>query len=396
VTPESKKAVYGGIAALLLTVGIARFAYTPLLPAMQAGVAGFGDAEGGLLAAANYLGYLAGAAMAATLSDIVTKDRLYRWALPLAVVSTAGMALTTDPILWALLRLVSGLASAAGLILCSGLVMHFLLGRGERVRMGLYFGGVGLGLALSAALVALLAPWLGWRGQWTVLGLAGLPLAWLAHRWVPRAEAAPATSGGKGVPVADPHRGFIRSLQAAYFCAGFGYVISATFLVDMLEGTPGLEPVAPWAWLLVGLAAAPSCLVWERIGERIAPIPALSTAWLVQVAGILLPVLHPSAVAALAGALLFGFTFMGIVALMLTLVGRLYPENPARPMGRLTFWFGTAQIIGPALGGWMAESAGSYTGATLLAAAVLASGLVPLARLLRRGGRLPEPLAERV
>ncbi|MFW6061293.1 MAG: YbfB/YjiJ family MFS transporter [Planctomycetota bacterium] len=94
------------------------------------------------------------------------------------------------------------------------------------------------------------------------------------------------------------------------------------------------------------------------------------------------------------GALLFGFTFMGIVALMLTLVGRLYPENPARPMARLTLWYGIAQVTGPAIGGWMAETAGRYTGATLLAVAVLALGLVPLTLLLRRSERLPEPVLE--
>ena len=321
---ENQKVVWGGIAALLLTIGIARFAYTPLLPSMQEAVPGFGDAEGGLLAAANYLGYLAGALLAATLRDIVIKDPLFRWTLPLAVLTTMGMALTTDRTLWVGLRLVSGLTSAAGLILCSGLVMHYLLGRGTRVRMGLYFGGVGLGLAASAVLVALLDPWLPWREQWLALGVIGLPLAWLAHRWVPRPEVAshPFQERQPSGRSDDPHRRVVRRLQLAYFCAGFGYVVSATFLVDMLEGIEGLEPIAPWAWLLVGLAAAPSCLVWERIAERLAPIPALMLAWLLQIAGIALPVLHPSAETVLAGALLFGFTFMGIVALVLTVVGR--------------------------------------------------------------------------
>lgn len=145
----SQKAVWGGVSALLLTIGIARFAYTPLLPTMQAAVRGFGDFEGGLLAAGNYAGYLSGALLAALLSDIGLKDRLYRWSLVLAVVTTVAMAFTTDFVLWLVLRTVSGFTSAAGLILCSGLVMHFLISRGERLRMGLYFGGVGLGLALT-------------------------------------------------------------------------------------------------------------------------------------------------------------------------------------------------------------------------------------------------------
>ncbi|MCP5142674.1 MAG: YbfB/YjiJ family MFS transporter [Chromatiales bacterium] len=378
---DARRIVWGGISALVLTVGIARFAYTPLLPLMQAGVPGFSDADGGLLAASNYLGYLGGAVLAARLHDIHLKDRLFRLGLLVALLTTAAMAWTTDPWLWALLRFLAGLAASAGLVLCSGLVMHALLRHGDRPRMGLYFGGVGLGLAVAGIAVAVQAHWLDWRGQWEALTVLGIPLAWLAHRWVPsppRRDPAAQLDQGRSPP---PDARRVRLLQFAYFAAGCGYVVSATFLVDMLAGVDTLAALAPWAWVLVGLAAAPSCLFWEQVARRFGDIDALLIAWFTQIAGILLTLPGNSAPLILLGAFLFGFTFMGIVAVVLTLAGHLYPSNPAKLMGRLTLSFGIAQVIGPAIAGGMAEWSGGYAGATLLACGVLSLGLIPLLQL---------------
>ncbi|MEX8494543.1 YbfB/YjiJ family MFS transporter, partial [Sphaerotilus sp.] len=82
MTPHSHDATrlrvfMAGLSSLILVLGIARFAYTPLLPLMQQ-QAGLGVAEAGWLAAVNYAGYLSGAVLAASISDLVLKDRLYR------------------------------------------------------------------------------------------------------------------------------------------------------------------------------------------------------------------------------------------------------------------------------------------------------------------------------
>ena len=71
------KVLAAGVLSLVLMLGIARFAYTPLLPLMQQ-QAGLGTADGGWLAALNYVGYLSGAILASLISDVVLKDRLYR------------------------------------------------------------------------------------------------------------------------------------------------------------------------------------------------------------------------------------------------------------------------------------------------------------------------------
>ena len=115
------KVLSAGIFSLILVLGIARFAYTPLLPLMQH-QAGLGVAAAGWLAAINYAGYLSGAIIATLISDMVFKDRLYRIGMIVAIVSTAMMGMTTDFTIWAVSRFVAGLSSAAGLLLGSGLI----------------------------------------------------------------------------------------------------------------------------------------------------------------------------------------------------------------------------------------------------------------------------------
>ncbi|MFT7179457.1 MAG: MFS family permease, partial [Oceanospirillaceae bacterium] len=87
------KVLCAGIAGLILMLGIARFAYTPILPLMQQ-QAGLGIAEGGWLAAFNYVGYFCGALIAANISDLAKKDRLYRLGLIVALVTTMSLGLT--------------------------------------------------------------------------------------------------------------------------------------------------------------------------------------------------------------------------------------------------------------------------------------------------------------
>ena len=88
------KVLSAGIFSLILVLGVARFAYTPLLPLMQQ-QAGLGVAEAGWLAAINYAGYLSGALIASRISSLVLKDRLYRIGMVLAIVSTLVMGLST-------------------------------------------------------------------------------------------------------------------------------------------------------------------------------------------------------------------------------------------------------------------------------------------------------------
>lgn len=373
---ERLKVLGAGIFSLILVLGVARFAYTPLLPIMQQ-QAGLGVAQAGWLAALNYAGYLSGALLASMISDLVLKDRLYRIGMVLAVLSTAMMGMSDHVVVWAVSRFVAGLCSAAGMLLGTGLILNWLIRHHHRSELGIHFSGIGLGIAGCAAAVAAMSPWLDWREQWFALTGLGVLLLYPALRWLPPPDTSGLTVGGQKLEDNPPSRLFMRVFMAAYFCAGFGYVVSATFIVAITNQLPGLAGQGNLVFLAIGIGAAPACINWDFIARFTGPINALILAALLQIIGILMPVMVGGLIASLFGALLFGGTFIGMVSLVLTMAGRYYPTRPAKMMGKMTVSYGLAQIIGPALTGWLAERlGGGYTTGLYLAAGVMAVGVV--------------------
>lgn len=374
------RVLLAGVCALVLSVGLARFAYTPLLPMMR-DQAGLSHVAGGWLATANYAGYMSGALLAAWVSDLRTKFWIYRLGLVLAVLTTAAMGLTQDPTLWALLRFVSGFSSTAGMLLASGLVLNWLMRHGHRPELGLHFAGVGLGIVVSGVAVGGMAHTLAWDAQWLALGALGAVLFVPAWCWLP--APAPLHVHTAQAPSTPPSQRWLVLMMAAYFCAGFGYVISATFIVAILVKLPALAAWGSWAWVIVGLAATPSNFVWDRVARALGQIPALLLAYAVQTLSVLVPLFTDGPGWNLLGALLYGGTFAGIVSLTLTLIGRHYPANPAKAMARLTLSYGVAQVLAPAMAGYIAAATGSYAGALGVTAGVLTLGMGVLTLLLR-------------
>lgn len=387
-TDEARRltVLLGGIASLLLTIGVARFSYTPLLPLMQQ-QAGLGVFAAGVLAAVNYAGYLTGALVASLVTDLGLKYRLYRLGIVVAVLSTVVMALSTSDVVWAVSRFVAGLSSAAGMLLGTGLVLHWLIRHDHRSELGIHFVGVGLGIACCAVLVELLDPAVGWRGQWYAFTLLGALLLFPALRWVPRPVPGGHTRSGVAMVDRPPGAVFVRLFTAAYFCAGVAYVIGATFIVTIVDNLPGLDGRGNLAFLVIGLGAAPASIVWDLAARRVGDLNALAAAAVLQIIGLLLPVLIGGLGWTLLGALLFGGTFVGMVSLVLTMAGRFYPTRPARMMGTMTLSYGTAQIVGPLATGALATRFDGYAVGLYLAAGALLLGaamLLVLTRVERR------------
>jgi predicted MFS family arabinose efflux permease len=377
---ERLQVLGAGIFSLLLTFGVARFAYTPLLPIMQQ-QAGLGLAEAGWLAALNYAGYLSGALIASLISDLVLKDRLYRIGLVVAIVSTAMMGLTSNPWLWTLSRFIAGLSSAAGMLLGTGLILNWLIRHNHRPELGIHFTGIGIGIAGCSVAVWAMSGSLDWQQQWFAFTAISCFLIVPALAWLPAPDTSPVTKSG--VPMRDnpPSPLFLRLFMAAYFCAGFGYVISATFIVAIVDGLPGLAGQGALAFLAIGLAAAPAAFNWDLIARYTGDLNALILAAVLQIVGIVLPVAVGGLIPTFFGALLFGGTFIGMVSLVLTMAGRYFPTRPAKMMGRMTLSYGVAQIIGPAIVGWLATRLGNYSIGLYLAGGVMVVGVVLLAIL---------------
>jgi predicted MFS family arabinose efflux permease len=353
-----------------------------------------GIAAAGWLASINALGYLSGALMVSMISDIELKDRLYRAGMLLAVTTTWMMGASSSFTVWAISRYLSGLCGAAGMLLGSGLILNWLIRYHHRSELGIHFAGVGVAIAVSAGAVMVMNHWaLDWRAQWYAFTALGAALMLPSLAWLPR--PVPATIGwGQSIPDAPPSPAFLRLLVGAYFCAGVGYVISATFMVAIVDHLPHLSGHGTLAFLVVGLTAAPSCILWDLIARRVGNLSALILAGSVQAVGILLPVFLTGLAPTLCSAALFGATVMGIVSLVLTMAGRYYPTRPAKMMGKMTVAYGLAQVIAPAITGMLAAHLGSYQSGLYIAAGVMIIGIALLcaARRVDNSGSQSSPM----
>ena len=383
---KSIRFLTAGITALVIAMGISRFAYTPLLPIMQYD-AGLSDVFAGYLASINYAGYLAGALWIAWRPPTVSAVTALRLHLLVNIASTLLMGCIDQFIVWSLLRFVGGFSSAMIFVLASGVVLQHLAHHRRQGWSGWLYSAIGIGIVITALTVPPLGELFGWRGAWFGLALISFLLAYPAYYWL-AGEHPPPPTGSAETP-GSREAGMLPWLAAAYFCAGLGYIVTGTFLVTMLQRVPGLENSSTLAWLVVGLAAAPSSVVWMRVGLRLGPAPALIAAHLVQALGIALPIVWTSIPGTLLGALFYGGTFMGIVTLSMYFGRLLTPGNPHRTIGLLTAAFGTGQIIGPSLGGLIAASSRSFSPALWGAAGVVTLGAVLLAVGLARTKERP-------
>jgi predicted MFS family arabinose efflux permease len=359
----------GGLMALAVAMGIGRFVYTPILPFMAESLP-LTTAEAGLIASANFLGYLVGALAAAT--PWMSGSRRF-WFMAGLVASAATTLLTaaatTVPTL-ATIRLVGGVASAFVLVFASSLVLERLATSGRSGLMWIHFAGVGIGIALSAALVAALAAGdHGWRAQWIGAGLVALVAVPVIAALVP-----PDSGGGAGragfAPISMSAR--LWALVGAYGLFGFGYVITATFLVAIVRNSPEVRHLEALAWIVVGLAGCPSVALWSALGRRIGVFTAFAVACVVEAIGVVASVLTASAAAVFIAAIFLGGTFVGITALGLIGARTLSASDPRRVLALMTVSFGLGQIVGPILAGFMVDRTGSFTLPSLLAAGALA------------------------
>ncbi len=373
--------ITGGICGLVLTIGLARFAYTPLLPSLQTQT-GLSDAAAGGLAAINYAGYMSGALAATWIDDVRWRHWLYSAGLWMALLTVAAMALTTWMPAWVLIRYIGGLCGATGMLLGSGLILGWLIRQGRRPELGLYFIGLGLGIVVSALGARGLSQlWPHWSDQWLAFAVLGLVFFVPAWAWRPPVSPQVLVSD-EAVPAAGlGSRRWAWTMLVSYFAAGWGFVISATFTVAIVEREPVLAGQGPLAWALVGLAAMPAVFVWDLVARRLGDKQALLLAFGLQTMSVMLPAMSAGLWAALAGAVGYGATFIGIVSMTLALVGRRAPNNPGKAMAKLTLSYGLAQILAPVVAGHMAQTTGTFKGALWLTAAVMAAGMALLATL---------------
>lgn len=359
-----------GICSLTIGVGVARFAFTSLLPDM------LGDfltvSQAGFLAALNYVGYLAGAILAIFLQNSRQKWRLFQAGIILSILTTLILAFSHNFWWWAISRIIAGFAAAMILVVGSSIIMSQLKFSDTTRAMGIHFSGIGFAILLPDLFTKLTRQLaFSWEETWLILAVLGMVLA-IYPLW--RIGEPPPTNGRKIHFNRRIFTPFVLLLMAAYFTEGVGFVVQATFLPDIINHIlPGYGTLT---WLFVGFSGIVSCVVLMNLAHRFGSINIIIFALLLQCLGILIPTLSNWAVLNIFSGILYGGTFIGLVALFMHLGGIMSNGNPTILMGILTTAYGIGQVSAPLYTAQMLTAFGSYNPALYLTAGIVFSGAV--------------------
>jgi len=368
-----------------ISLGLARFSYALLLPAMRADL-GWSYFTSGAMNTANAAGYLVGALLAPGWLTRVDARRVLIAGGIGSVLTLAAHAFVRGGAALYLLRGLTGVASAASFV-SGGLLAARLAQRAARFEpprsaglvLGLYYGGTGVGIVASSLLVPpILAIWPGWPGAWLALALAALAATVLMAHFTHSLAGPPVPPAAHGMAFRWAPLGFG---LAGYLMFGIGYIGYMTFVVTLLR-EQGLAPALIVAfYALLGLGVIASSWLWAALLQRhrsgrpmalLNGLLALATA---------LPVLSSNVVAVFVSGALFGAVFLSVVASTTALV-RHNLAAPAWPAGiaAFTIVFAAGQIVGPSLVGWVADGAGGLARGLVLSAGVLALGALLASR----------------
>ena len=382
-----------------LSLGIARFSYGLLLPPMRADL-GWSYALAGAMNTSNAAGYLLGALLTPLLLRRFSTGAVLMAGCGLASVLITLSGLFTESTVWLAQRLAVGIAS--GMVFLTGGLMAARLGATDPARggllIGMYYGGTGLGICLSALIVpAVLHLAAGqphaWAWGWAALALLCFaatallrwPVAQLARLSGPAAAAASAAPSGAPGPV--PVRRFGFAL-AGYGMFGVGYIGYMTFVVALLreQGQSATRITVFYALLGVAVMVSPRLWAWlldrYRDGRPLALLNALLGL------ATLLPALSDAWPLVLLSGLLFGAVFLSLVASTTALVRHnLPPAQWASGIGAFTIVFAAGQIVGPTMVGWVSDGPGGLARGFVLSALALwiGAGLALRQRPLQPG-----------
>jgi predicted MFS family arabinose efflux permease len=366
-----------GLVALAVAMGIGRFAFTPILPMMEAD-AGLTLKAAGWLAAANYLGYLLGALSAARLP----RAWAIRGSLLLIAVVTFAMGVTDSFVLQLLLRLLAGVASAWVLVHVSAWALDRLHAFGRADASGTVYAGVGIGIAGAGLLcIALMAAHADSMRTWQVFGVVSL--VFTAATWTAfRGDAQQATASAAVQRLrwnADRMR-----IALCYAALGFGYIIPATFLPAMARRYISDPAVFGLAWPVFGAAAALSTWIAARWLRAVDNRRLWAGAYVLMAIGVGLPVAWPGLAAILVAALLVGGTFMVVTMAGLREARAVAPESATAFIAAITAAFALLQVLGPLVVSAVAHLRHGFEASLLAAVAVLLAAALALWRPVRR------------
>ncbi len=371
-----------GVLVTASCLGVARFAFSMILPSMGEGL-DLSRQQMGIIGTAGFVGYLVGALSSGRLGRWIGARRTIVGSLVLIALTILMVAAAQN--FWQVLIVfaLTGIGSGAGNVASMGLVSHWFLRSMRGRASGLVVTGSGYAIMITGLLIPVINDRFGaagWRIGWVVLAamvtataaLAALftrntprdvgvePVGHAVHDAIPHVEAGPA----------EQRRATIH-LGAIYALFGLSYIIYMTFLVTSLVRDRGLsEETAGRFWFIIGLLSIFSGPIFGVLSDRAGRRRGFAAAFACHAIAFALVGLPLPIVSVYASVILFGLSAWSIPGIMGAAAGDyMGPAKAAQALGTLTVFFGVGQVIGPTLAGSLAESSGSFASSYLLASA---------------------------
>jgi len=378
--------VFMGMLTTIAAHGFGRMAYTIILPAMKDGLA-FDYTQLGLLGTGNFIGYLTMAIIGGFLASrfgtrIVITFALFVMGVTLILTGLAqsfGFAFS--------MRLLTGLGNGASYVPAMALGSAWFAMKHRGFATGIVSGGIGAGTLILASYGNE-----GWRYAWYYLGGAVLVIAAVVFLFV---RSRPEEKGlqqvgeeksdgpgpsGTSVSTLDwglvYKKGAVWYLGVTYFFYGLSYIIYMVFFAAYLVNEMGLSQ--EWAgglWALVGGLSVFCGIIWGGISDRLGRGKGAAFAYLVLALSYMVYALVKIPLGFYLSAILFGLTAWSIPTIMAATAGDLVgPRLAPAGLGFVTIFFGTGQALGPAIGGYLADTSGSFTIPFLVAGGISLMG----------------------
>jgi len=369
VSSSTVRLAFSGMVGMAVAMGIGRFVFTPILPLMMEGL-GLSPTDAGWIASANYFGYLVGAFAAAGAWGSGRERQLMLASLALSAVLAGAMGLTNSLTIFLLVRFFAGVASAFVMVFLASIVFSHLAAAGQTHLQSIHFAGVGVGIVVSSIMMGwllwTLAPWQhAWFGA-AILSAAGFGFVALTVKDGPVQQG----SGTNAEPPLPRDPSLIR-LIIAYVLFGFGYVVTATFLVAIVRQGDGGRIFEAVVWLVTGIAIIPSIHLWGKLARARGVTSAYIVGCIVEAVGVAASVSLGGWIGPVLAGILLGGTFVAVTAYGLQAGRLLAPRSPRKAFALMTAAFGVGQILGPVVAGQLAHSTGNYFAPSLLAAFAL-------------------------
>jgi MFS family permease len=392
------------ILAVFSSLGLGRFGYSMVLPAMQKGLA-ITNTQTGELQSWNLVGYMVTVVGAGALASRFGPRIVI--SIALFIVAGAMVATGVFPTFTAacLGRFLTGVGGAGANVPAMGLLSAWFGVRMRGLASGIGVAGSSVGLIVTGPLVPMILERYGahgWRVSWIVFGAMAMAVCLLCaillrnrpdqmgltrigeaegvHRKIAQGQSASSLQWG----LVYKSR-YLWQLAGVYFAFGFSYIIFSTFFVTYLVRELGMDSAAAGSlWLKVGLVSTASGFIWGTLSDRWGRRLALAGIFSLQGLCFLLVGFGHGPGAAYLSAGLFALTAWSIPAVMVALCGDAFGAQLApAALGLITIVFGVGQALGPYVAGWMADVTHSFSSPFAL------SGIVAL--LLGAGGALLLP-----